>query len=81
MHTMRCVTCCHLVCGKCNTKVDQLQTSLAGALDNAAATQQELDGEDAGRPTQRRRSAVQGLNGLERYRDGDGGARTTALLL
>ncbi|CAM9311506.1 unnamed protein product, partial [Ectocarpus fasciculatus] len=47
-------------------QVDQLRTSLAGALDGAAATQEDLAGGGAGRATARRRSRVQGLNGLDR---------------
>lgn len=52
-------------------KVEQLRTSLAGALDGAAAATQEGEGLAGGgaaaRATRRRRGMVQGLNGLERY--------------
>lgn len=84
---IRRATCCHLTCvisfcgGGFNTKVDQLRTSLAGALDAAAATQQEVAGEDAGRAPQRRRSMVQGLNGLERYCGGGDCVAGTAMLV
>ncbi|CAM9543030.1 unnamed protein product, partial [Ectocarpus sp. 13 AM-2016] len=47
-------------------QVDQLRTSLAGALDGAAATQEDLARGGTGKATARRRSRMQGLNGLDR---------------
>lgn len=50
-------------------QVDQLRTSLAGALDEAAATQEELSGGGAGgrrAAASSRRGFVEGLNGFER---------------